>query len=82
MAESTYNKIFNTFMAADAFKAGQAQGEQKGKDINVSKSAKGHFFSLDYLNKYKEAVEKNEEVRSQSFEALDSIDYYNKKYKT
>ncbi len=48
----------------------------------MSKSAKGHFFSLDYLNKYKEAVEKNEEVRSQSFEALDSIDYYNKKYKT
>ncbi len=81
MAESSYNKIFNTFMAADVFKAGQAQGEKKGKDIEVSKSAKGHFFSMDYLKKYKEAVEKNEEVRAQSFEALDSIDYYNKKYK-
>ena len=84
MAQSTYQRIFNNFMNVDVFKASQANSnaiqDKKASEIEMSKTARGHFFSLGYLQKYKEAVEKDEEVRAQSFEALDSIDYYNKKY--
>ena len=56
--------------------------ERKVKEIVASKEAKGHFFQFDYLEKYREAVNKNEDLKTQQYEALDSIDYYNKKYLT
>lgn len=54
--------------------------DAKVQEIETSKAAKTHFFSQDYVQKYKQAVEKNEDLKTQQLEALDSIDYYNKKY--
>ena len=84
--QSTYLKIFNNVKNLDIFNPKYAGSgylpnqEAKGKEIETSKAAKGHFFTQDYVQKYKSAVEKDEKLKEKQFEALDSIDYYNKKY--
>ena len=75
--------MFMAFKNLDVFQTNSAiapQQEEKAKNIEISKTAKGHFFSNDYFQKYKEAVDKDEELKTKQYEALDSIDYYNKKY--
>ena len=85
-AQGTYLKIFHNVRNLDIFNTKNAGSgylphqEAKGKEIETSKAAKGHFFSHDYVEKYKAAVASNEELKEKQFEALDSIDYYNKKY--
>lgn len=35
---------------------------------------------MGYLQKYKDAVDQDEDLKNKQIEAMDSIDYFNKKY--
>ena len=77
----SYHQIMHSVLKLDVFQQNTIVGpDEKLKNIENSKKAKGHFFSFDYLEKYKNAVKSDEKIRDKQFEAVDSIDYYNKKY--
>ena len=80
-AVESYHQIMQSVLKLDVFQPNRNFGpDDKGKNIENSKEAKGHFFSFDYLEKYKNAVKSDDKIRDKQFEAVDSIDYYNKKY--
>ena len=82
-AVDSYQRIFNNLMNLDLLNVNgtlSAEQDEKAKQIQTSKQAKGHFFSMGYLQKYKDAVDQDEDLKNKQIEAMDSIDYFNKKY--
>ncbi len=65
-ATNTYFKVFNNVRNLDIFNTKNAGSgylphqEAKGKEIETSKAAKGHFFTHDNVEKYRAAVAKDE----------------------
>ena len=80
-AVDSYQRMIQGVLDLEVFKS-NPQGDQAAKDKSIvaSKEARGHFFNFDYLQKYRSAVATDAKVRDKQYEAMDSIDYYNKKY--